>query len=198
MRIVQVLIPNGKREPVLALLDEEDIDYAIWEETGRRDFEAIAQFPVPPIGVEPVLDKLRKAGVSRDTYTIVYSPEMVVSTRIEALEKRYSGKRIAREELVARAQELAPATSTFFAFLIISTIIATGGMLLDSAANINVDYRPADLLFDNPPIVTVIMGYQAGRVIPPDIASRVDEHLTSATGKDVRARVGFVESQQTA
>ncbi|WP_292463319.1 TIGR00341 family protein [Methanolobus sp.] len=430
MRIVQVLIPNGKREPVLALLDEENIDYAVWEETGRRDFEALVQFPVPPIGVEPVLDKLRKAGVSRDTYTIVYSPEMVVSTRIEALEKRYSGKRIAREELTARAEELAPATSTFFAFLILSTIIATGGLLLDSAAtiigamvvaplmgpavsasvgtvldnrelasrgimlqvtgllaaiavaavigiiiqntilvapgldirevpqiaertspnflslflalgsglagalsimrnagsalvgvaiavalippaataglgiawglpgvavtasvlvlvnllainvsalilfwisgyrpmevtavgsarsavivrsvtlvvaiailsivlglvtystyqsnlfeqqakqeiklmyeesgyagqgvilsNINVEYRPADLLLDNPPIVTVIMGYQAGQVIPPDIASRVDEHLTSATGRDVRVRVGFVESQQTA
>jgi hypothetical protein len=89
MRIVQVLIPNGKREPVLTLLEDENIDYAVWEETGRRDFEALVQFPVPPIGVEPVFDKLRKAGVSRGTYTIVYSPEMVVSTRIEALEKRY-------------------------------------------------------------------------------------------------------------
>jgi uncharacterized hydrophobic protein (TIGR00341 family) len=136
VRIVQVLIPNGKREPVLAVLDDEYIDYAVWEETGQRDFEAIVQFPVPPIGVEPVLDKMRKAGIGKDTYTIVFSPETVVSTRIEALEKRYSGKRIAREELIARAEELAPATSTFFAFLILSTIIATGGLLLDSAATI--------------------------------------------------------------
>ena len=40
MRIVQVLIPNGKREPVLAALDEEEIDYAIWEETGRGNLDA--------------------------------------------------------------------------------------------------------------------------------------------------------------
>ncbi|MDW7731148.1 MAG: TIGR00341 family protein [Methanolobus sp.] len=136
MRIVQVLIPNGKREPILAALDEENIDYAVWEETGRGDFEALVQFPIPPIGVEPIMEKLGGAGVSKDTYTIVFSPETVVSSRLEALQKRYSGKRIAREELLARAEEMAPATSTFFAFLILSTVIATGGLLLDSAATI--------------------------------------------------------------
>ncbi len=136
MRIVQVLVPNGKREPVLAVLDEEEIDYAVWEETGRGDFEALVQFPIPPIGVEPIMEKLRDAGISKDSYAIVFSPELVVSERIGALQKRFSGKRIAREELIARAEELAPATSTFFAFLILSTVIATGGLLLDSAATI--------------------------------------------------------------
>ena len=43
MRIVQVLIPEGKREPVLAVLDDEQIDYAVWDETGRGEFEALAQ-----------------------------------------------------------------------------------------------------------------------------------------------------------
>jgi uncharacterized hydrophobic protein (TIGR00341 family) len=118
------------------MLDEEGIDYAVWDETGRKDFEALVQFPVPPVGVEPVLAKLRKAGVSENTYTIVLTPETVVSARIEALKQRYSGTRISREELIARADDLAPETSTYFAFLILSTIIATGGLLLDSAATI--------------------------------------------------------------
>ncbi len=136
MRLVQVLIPVGKREPVLAVLDDEQIDYAVWDETGRKDFEALVQFPVPPIGVEPVLERLRKAGVSENTYTIVLTPETVVSTRIEALKQRYSGTRISREELIARAEDLAPETSTYLAFLILSAVIATGGLLLDSAATI--------------------------------------------------------------
>lgn len=136
MRLVQVLIPVGKRQPVLAVLDDEGIDYAVWDETGRGDFEALVQFPVPPIGVEPVLERLRKAGVSENTYTIVLAPETVVSTRIEALKKRYSGTRISREELTARAENLAPETSTYLAFLILSTVIATGGLLLNSAATI--------------------------------------------------------------
>ncbi|KKG10820.1 TIGR00341 family protein [Methanosarcina sp. 2.H.A.1B.4] len=136
MRIVQVLIPEGKREPVLAVLDDEQIDYAVWDETGRGEFEALVQFPIPPIGVEPVMARLREAGISENAYTIVLSPETVVSSRLEALKKRYSGLRISREELIARAEDLAPATSTFLAFLVLSTIIATGGLLLDSAATI--------------------------------------------------------------
>ncbi len=136
MRIVQVLIPKGKREPVLTVLDDEMIDYAVWDETGRGEFEALVQFPIPPIGVEPVMARLREAGISENTYTIVLSPETVVSSRLEALKKRYSGLRISREELIARAEDLAPATSTFVAFLVLSTVIATAGLLLDSAATI--------------------------------------------------------------
>ena len=118
MRLVQLLIPKGMREPVLAVLDDEQIDYAVWDETGRREFEALVQFPIPPIGVEPVMARLHEAGISENAYTIVLSPEKVVSSRIEALKKRYSGLRISREELIARAEDLAPATSTFLAFLV--------------------------------------------------------------------------------
>lgn len=107
MRLVQVLIPKGKREPVLAVLDDEQIDYAVWDETGRREFEALVQFPIPPIGVEPVMARLREAGISENAYTIVLSPETVVSSRLKALKKRYSGLRISREELITLAEDLA-------------------------------------------------------------------------------------------
>ncbi|WP_158055378.1 TIGR00341 family protein [Halorussus halophilus] len=136
MRLVQVLIPKGKRTSVVAALDEEEIDYVIFEETGRGDFEAMVQFPVPPSGVEPVLEHLREAGVSEDAYTIVLPTETVISRRLAALQERYSGLRISREELLARAEDLSPATSTYVAFLVLSTVIATTGLLLDSAATI--------------------------------------------------------------
>jgi uncharacterized hydrophobic protein (TIGR00341 family) len=136
MRLVQVLIPNGTREPVLATLDEEGIDYVVWEETGRGDFEAVLSFPVPTSGVEQVLDRLTAVGIRDDAYTIVVATEAVVSERADALEEQYTGLRISREELLARAKDLAPATSTYFAFLVLSTIIATAGLLLDSAATI--------------------------------------------------------------
>lgn len=136
MRLVQVLIPKGTRESVLATLDTQGIDYAVFEEVGRGDFEAMVQFPVPPSGVETVMDELTEAGIQEGTYTIVLPTETVVSQRIAALVERFPGLRISREELYARAQDLAPANSTFFAFLILSTIIAATGLLLDSAATI--------------------------------------------------------------
>ncbi|WP_340102196.1 TIGR00341 family protein [Salinibaculum salinum] len=136
MRLVQVLIPKGTRSAVLDTLDDQGIDYAVFDEVGRGDFEAMVQFPVPPSGVEPVMDELIEAGIQEDAYTIVLSTETVVSQRLTALVERFPGLRISREELYARAQDLAPANSTFFAFLLLSTVIATTGLLLDSAATI--------------------------------------------------------------
>ena len=136
MRLVQVLIPEGERAPVLDALDGKSIDYAVFDEVGRGDFEAMVQFPVPPSGVEPVIEDLVAAGVQEDSYTIVLPTETVVSQRLSALVERFPGLRIGREELYARAQDLAPANSTFFAFLVLSTVIATTGLLLDSAATI--------------------------------------------------------------
>ncbi|HKJ60127.1 MAG TPA: TIGR00341 family protein [Halobacteriales archaeon] len=136
MRLVQVLIPEGTRDAVLDTLDDEGIDYAVFDEVGRGDFEAMVQFPVPPSGVEPVMEDLVEAGIREDAYTIVMATETVVSQRLSALVERFPGLRISREELYARAQDLAPANSTFFAFLVLSTIIAATGLLLDSAATI--------------------------------------------------------------
>ncbi|EMA46678.1 TIGR00341 family protein [Halococcus saccharolyticus] len=136
MRLVQVLIPEGKQESVLTALDAQGIDYAVFDEVGRGDFEAMVQFPVPPSGVETILETLTDAGIQEHSYTIVLPTETVVSQRLSALTERFPGLRISREELYARAQDLAPANSTFFAFLILSTIIATTGLLLDSAATI--------------------------------------------------------------
>jgi len=136
MRLVQVLIPKGTRSAVLDTLDDQGIDYAVFDEVGRGDFEAMVQFPVPPSGVEPVMDELIEAGIREDAYTIVLSTETVVSQRLTALIERFPGLRISRQELYARAQDLAPANSTFFAFLLLSTVIATTGLLLDSAATI--------------------------------------------------------------
>jgi len=136
MRLVQVLIPEGNRDSVIAALDEQELDYAIFEETGRGEFEAMVQFPVPPTGVEPVLDNLRAAGVSESAYTIVLPTETVVSTRLQALEALYPGDRLSRDELKANAESLAPELATYFAFIVLSTVIATGGLLLDSSATI--------------------------------------------------------------
>jgi len=136
MRLVQVLVPEGTRAQVIESLDEQGVDYALFEEVGRGDFEAMVQFPVPPSGVEPILDRLREAGIREGAYTIVLPTETVVSQRLAALVDRFPGLRISREELIARANDLAPANSTFFAFLVLSTVIATTGLLLDSAATI--------------------------------------------------------------
>lgn len=136
MRLVQIFIPVGMRQLVLGVLNSEGIEYSVLDETDGKHFEALVQFPISAIGVEQVLKRLRKAGLSDDAFEIVLTPETVISSHTKALKQRYSGTRISREELISRAEALAPDTSTYLAFIVLSTIIATGGLLLDSAATV--------------------------------------------------------------
>jgi len=132
------MVPAGKREAVLAALDEEGIDYALTDETSNREYAALVSFPLPKEAVEPVLQDLREAGLERDAYTVVVDAETVVSRRFERLEEEYgdgeNGDRIAREELVARAADLAPRLRTYVGMTVLSAIVATAGLLLDSPA----------------------------------------------------------------
>jgi uncharacterized hydrophobic protein (TIGR00341 family) len=139
VRLVQVTIPAGKREAVLDELDDEGIDYVLTEETSGREFTGVVSFPLPTTAVEPVLDRLRETGIDEDAYTVVVDAETVVSRRFEQLEERYDAddeteKRIAREELQARAAELAPDFWPYLVMTVVSAVVATAGLLLDDAA----------------------------------------------------------------
>ena len=141
MRLVQVSIPTGKRETVLKLLDEEGIDYVVTDETSGRKYTAVAYFPLPTNAVEPVLEQLRDAGLEREAYTVVLSAETVESEQFEALTEEYAEKgeseeRIARQELESRAEELASTMPTYVTMTVVSAVIATAGLLLDSPATV--------------------------------------------------------------
>ncbi|MFB6072870.1 MAG: TIGR00341 family protein [Halobacterium sp.] len=141
MRLVQVTVPAGKRDAVLGALDDEGIDYVVTDETSGREYTAVVHFPLPTEAVEDVLESLRAVGLSDDAYTVVLDAETVVSRRFEELQERYAeteenGDRIAREELVARAEDLAPSRRTYVVMTLVSTIIATAGLLLDSPATV--------------------------------------------------------------
>ena len=140
MRLLQVTVPTGKRETVLGALDDEGIDYVVTDETSGREFTAIVYAPLPNPAVEPVLERLQDAGIDDEAYTVVVEANTVVSRRFEELEERYAEAedvdeaRIAREELLSRAAELAPTLRTYATMTVISAVIATAGLLLDSPA----------------------------------------------------------------
>ena len=136
------MIPAGKRQGVIEALDEEGIDYVVTDETSGREFTAVVTFPIPTAAVEPVLDRLREAGIDESTYTVITEAETVISRRFEELEEEYaedseySSDRIAREELQTKAEGLVSNTSTYVLMTVISAVIATAGLLLGSPATV--------------------------------------------------------------
>jgi len=136
-----VIVPAGKREAVVGLLDDQNVDYVITEETSGHEYTHVVYFPLPTNAVEPVLADLREQGLGEDAYTVVLEAQTVVSERFEELQEQYAeqeaedtGARIAREELTATAADLAPSQRTFVVMSVISAVIATAGLLLDSPA----------------------------------------------------------------
>lgn len=139
MRLVQVSIPTGKRRAVLDTLDEREIDYVVTDENSHRKYTDVIYFPLPSNAVEEVLESLRKVGLNEDAYTVVLDAQTVISRDFEKLEKRYAEQndepdRIAREEIQATARDLIPAFRIFLVMAIISAVVATAGLLLNSPA----------------------------------------------------------------
>ncbi|MFB6300363.1 MAG: TIGR00341 family protein [Halobacteriales archaeon] len=139
MRLVQVTVPAGKRGAVLETLDDEGIDYVVTEEKSGQEFTDVVWFPLPQNAVEPVLEELRAVGIDDHAYTVVVAAETVVSRRFDQLKERYSEEaettdRISREEIRVRADDLAPNRLTYVVMTIVSAVIATAGVLLNSAA----------------------------------------------------------------
>ncbi|MBX0348966.1 MULTISPECIES: TIGR00341 family protein [Haloarcula] len=138
MRLVHLSVPTGKREAALGVLDDEGIDYVVSDETSNRDIAAVVSFPLPTNALEPVLEALREVGIDDDAYTVVVDANTVISRQFEALEDRFAEEededRIAREELTSKANDLAPSLPTYAIMTVISAVIATAGLLLDSPA----------------------------------------------------------------
>ncbi|AEH38031.1 TIGR00341 family protein [Halopiger xanaduensis] len=139
MRLVQLTVPTGKRETILEALDEREIDYVLTDEDSNREYAAVVYFPLPDPAVEPVLDELQSVGVDEDAYTVVVDAETVVSRRFEELRDEYENgdvetDRISRQELETEADDLTPTFGVYAIMTIISALVATAGLLLDSPA----------------------------------------------------------------
>jgi uncharacterized hydrophobic protein (TIGR00341 family) len=139
VRLVQVTIPAGKVEAVLGVLDDGEFDYVVTDETSGREYTSIAYVLLPSNALESVLEKLRDAGIDDQAHTVVIEANTVVSRDFEEVQEQYagentSGQRIAREELQAEAEDLVPAQTTYVIMTVVSAVIATAGLLLDSPA----------------------------------------------------------------
>ena len=125
---------------VFGVLDDEDIEYVVSDETGNHDYEAIVEFPLPTNAVEQVLSELREVGVDESAYTVVTEAETVISDQFEALEAEYAehgnGDLIAREELRSKAEGLSNSFSTYVVMTVVSALVGTAGLLLDSPATV--------------------------------------------------------------
>ncbi|MFB6187526.1 MAG: TIGR00341 family protein, partial [Halobacteriaceae archaeon] len=138
-RLVFLSIPVGKQGAVRKTLESEDIEYTLTEEISGREYGALAFFTLPTTAVEPVLAKLRDAGIDDESITVIMDTKTVISRNFEALESKYeeeerTEEQIASQELKSTVENLMPSNWVYLIMTFVSAIIAAAGLLLNSAA----------------------------------------------------------------
>jgi len=108
------------------------------KESSESGFSDIVYIPAESDDVEAIVDKLRDVGVEREGYMVITDVETIVSEQFEEKqdedEDGGENDRISRDELRTKARNLSRSTTNYLVLTIISAIVATAGLLQDSAA----------------------------------------------------------------
>lgn len=140
MRLVQLTIPQDKRDVVIDTLEQRNLEFTLVDETSGRGENLVVSVPVETGSVEEFLDTLDEIGISRNGYAIITDVEATLSQsndRTSPNSKKddsFENDRISREELQTRATEMAAFTPSYIFFTVVSAIVASAGLLTDSAA----------------------------------------------------------------
>lgn len=125
---------------MVEVLEDAEVEYTVTEESSNREVSHVFTFPVRTEEVEEILDALKETGVGEEGKgnIVVSEAQAVVSEEFEEEdedeEEENSDERIARDELKATADGLSRSTTNYVVFTVVSAIVATAGMLQNSAA----------------------------------------------------------------
>ncbi|MFB6154730.1 MAG: TIGR00341 family protein [Haloferacaceae archaeon] len=137
MRLVQVRVPEDVRESVYEVLREEGVDF-VATETADED-ATVVEFPLPVQAVESFQQKLTEAGLDSEAYRVVVNAEAARTPNFKALEDRFvtgdeEDESISNEELRSKARAMYPGAEAYYLMTLLSVLVATAGLLLDSPA----------------------------------------------------------------
>ena len=138
MRQIKVVVREDDLEELVAVLDDETIDYVVTRSVTSEE-DVLLEFPLPTQAVEYILTELREAGLDDDRYTVITATETAKTANFHELEDRFvagpeEDDSVAPEEIRGKALGMHRDSLTYYGLTLLSTIVATAGLLLDSPA----------------------------------------------------------------
>lgn len=146
MRFVQVTTTADKHDVVAEILEDAEVEFSVVEEASDHGYSHVFSFPAKTDEVEALLDSLREEGVGEEGegHIVVSEAQAIVSEEFEEEEEDENGQgeedenggseRIARDELKATARGLSRSTPNYIVFTVVSAVVATAGLIENSAA----------------------------------------------------------------
>ncbi len=138
MRLVELALPSDVVPSVRRALEDEDVDYYTTRETSGKGYDAIVHFSVEAPDVEPVLHRLYEAGLRAEDHGVIIDVETDLFAEVhrEHESETHVGHhaRIAGAELRTEAANQIMDPYSFVQMTVLSALVATVGLILDSAA----------------------------------------------------------------
>ncbi|WP_250034569.1 DUF389 domain-containing protein [Paractinoplanes maris] len=133
---VRVIAPDGVTERALDTLagDEAITHVVVLPGAAREPKGDVIEFDVVREGADPVLDRLRHLGLDNDGAIIVERVDASMSAAARRAERRVPGlgvDAVVWHEIEQQTGEETALSASFLAFMIVATIIAAIGVLLD-------------------------------------------------------------------
>ncbi|SEO83742.1 uncharacterized hydrophobic domain-containing protein [Halogranum amylolyticum] len=136
MRLVQLRVTDANRQAILDALDALDAEYVVVDEATDLN-TTIVQIPVPDGASDGLLAHLDDAGLGDDAYTVVTDATSPREVNQQLADRFVEGPKgdagVSHPEIRERALDLQPNRPTYVALAALSAVVATAGLLLDSA-----------------------------------------------------------------
>ncbi|WP_416839755.1 TIGR00341 family protein [Haloferax sp. DFSO52] len=152
MRYLQVRVEQRNLDAVLDVLRAEDIDpvvLPVHDDTsdpssssdGSHDPDDrayLVAFPIPTEAVDRVREMLSETGFEEE-HLVIGNAESANTPHYDVLVERFveggaEAERVSNEEIQTKAHGLNPQPATYYTMTILSALVATAGLLLDSPA----------------------------------------------------------------
>jgi uncharacterized hydrophobic protein (TIGR00271 family) len=135
---LRLVVPEGRLDDVLGVLraDRGITDLAVVPGVTREPAGDLVLCHVVREAAQPVLADLRALGLAEDGSIAVEPVELLLSERAERAEREAPGApadALVWDEVQARTSEESELTWTFLVFLVVATLIAGIGVLLDQS-----------------------------------------------------------------
>jgi uncharacterized hydrophobic protein (TIGR00341 family) len=136
MRLVEISVPDDRRDAVLEVVRERELGHTITPETGDHEGRTVVEFVVPADAVEYVLEDIHETGLDEEEYTVSIDVEFATFRNFDAVQTRWAKtpNRIAPQALRSKAKDMRLNTRSYLWMMFLSTLIATAGLLQGSPA----------------------------------------------------------------
>lgn len=138
MRQVNLRVREDVQDDVEQVLQGHDLDYLAIRDDGNRNETdgTLFLFPLPSEAVSDVFHDLTDAGVSEDAYNVLVQASHIETPRYEEIRSEYSTKfrGLSRRELHSKVLGMQWPKLTYYIGTVLSVVVATVGLLIDSPA----------------------------------------------------------------